>query len=128
MFLLFCNLVNTECSKLCQRSDQPTFRKVPVSDYAAFQWEQFIDELRSKAPTLLQLFRTITSPNDHRNKHKSGSAHYPSIVMAAAILLKERNREMGGIQPLLSLLLFASHAEKQVYTEWLEFMICMVPQ
>lgn len=127
VFLQFCNLVNNECSKLCQRRNQSTFRKLPVSDYVAFQWEQFIDELRSKAPTLLQLFRTISSPNDHRNKHKSGSAHYPSIVMATAILLKERNKEMCGVQSLISLLLFASHADKQVYSELLNSLIhvCM---
>ena len=33
--------------------------------------------------------------------------------MATAIMLKERNREMCGIQTLLSLILFSSHVQKQ---------------
>ena len=34
--------------------------------------------------------------------------------MTAAVLLKERNREMCGIQSLISLLLYSSHVDKQV--------------
>ena len=73
-----------------------------------------IDELSSKTPMLLQILRTLTSANDHRNKHKSGSVHQPGICMAASVILKERNREMCGVQSVISLLLFSSHANKQV--------------
>ncbi len=45
---------------------------------------------------------------------KVGEAHFPGICSAAAILLKERNREMCGLQSLVSLLMYSCHAEKQV--------------
>ena len=51
------------------------------------------------------------SRNDHHRKRTG----YPSICMAMAVLLKERNREMSGLQYLMSLLLFASHTEKKKY-------------
>ena len=73
-----------------------------------------IDELASKAPTLLHVLTTIASRSDHCNSKKLGSAHYPDIIMSAAVILKERNREMIGIQSLISLLLFNSRVEKQV--------------
>ena len=51
--------------------------------------------------------------NDHRNNNKKGTHHIPGVCMAIAILL-ERNREMCGIQSLLPLILFQSHAQKRV--------------
>lgn len=73
-----------------------------------------MSELEQKAPLLLQIMSSIVSTNDHRNQHKVGVKHYPGICMATGVLLKERNREICGIQSLLSLLLFLSHAEKKV--------------
>ena len=60
-----------------------------------------------QAPLLLQFLV---------NKKKGESAHYLSILMAVAVILKERNREMCGVQSLISLLLFASHVDKQEFT------------
>ena len=56
----------------------------------------------------------MVSMNDHRNQHKGGVQHYPGICMAMEVLLKDRNREICGVQSVLSLLLFFSHAEKKV--------------
>ena len=109
VFLQFLNLIDEECCKLCEKKDPSPFRKIPVSELSAFQWEQFIDELRLKAPMLLRILQAISS-----RKQNSGSLHYPGICMASAVLLKERNREICGIQSLISLLLYATHAEKQV--------------
>ena len=118
VFALFINKVDSECNTLCQRSTAPPslFRKIPVSQLSDFNWQMFIDELSSSAPQLLQILTKIACHSDHRNKKKVNMAHYPSICMAAAVILKERNREMCGIQSLLSLLLFASCVQKQVNT------------
>ena len=88
------------------------FGKLPVSEMPAFDWKVLIDELVSKAPILLQILCTLTSSSDPRNKHKSGSVHHPGICMAASVILKERNREMCGVQAMISLLLFESHANR----------------
>ena len=100
VFLQVLNLEDEECSKVCQKSDPSRFQKVPVSELATFQWEQFIDELRSKAPTLLHILQVMSSP-----KQNSDSRHYPGICIAVAVLLKGRNREMCGIQSLIHVFL-----------------------
>ena len=111
------DLVDAECGKLCQRSGNPPplFRKIPVDKLPQFQWGPCIEELEVKAPTLLRMLATIVSRNDHRNQHKQGARHYPGICTAIATLLKERNREMGGIQTFISLVLFTSRVQKQVH-------------
>lgn len=88
---------------------------MPQSLLAEFSWTVLVEVLQKKAPTFFQILSTIASHGDHRNKMKVGDAHNPGICMAAAVILKERNREMNGVQSLLSLLLFTSHVNKQVY-------------
>ena len=107
--------MDAECMQLCKRSVNPPslFRRVPVDALQQFQWCKCIAELKLKAPTLLQFVTALVSKNDHRNKQ---DVHNPGICMAIAIMLKERNREMCGIQLLLSLVLFSSRVQKQVST------------
>ena len=87
---------------------------MPQALLAVFDWKIFVEDLQNKAPNIFQILSTIASHGDHRNKTKVGDAHNPGICMAAAAVLKERNREMNGVQSLLSLLLFTSHVNKQV--------------
>ena len=65
-------------------------------------------ELKVKAPMLLDVFGTIVSASDHRNKVKVGSKHNPA---SAWQWLKER---MSGLQSVVSLLLYVCHSDKQV--------------
>lgn len=107
--------LESECSKLCQKSNPPSlFCKVPVSEIKEFEWDNLIEEFKNKAPLFFQILCSVTSRNDHRNKSKHGRAHNPGICMAAAVVLKERNQKMTGVQSLISLTLFASHVDKQV--------------
>ena len=98
------DVVNEECTTLCRKSLQPIslFRQLPPEQVDMFSWNQCVAELQKHCPTTLQLFNTIVSCSDHRNAHKRGDRHYPGICMAMAVLLKERNREMSGIQSLIS--------------------------
>lgn len=108
------NQVDNECNSLCRRGVTSIFREVPVAQMPEFQWEQCVEELRNSAPLTLQILTTITSKNDSRNKSKQGSAHYPGVCFALAVILKERNREMCGIQSIVSLFLMVSGVEKKV--------------
>lgn len=81
---------------------------------ASFKWDELMDELRSNSPLLLKVLTSVAVRNDHRNKKKVGSAHYPGIATAAAVLLKERNCHVSGVQSLVSMLMYSSHCEKQV--------------
>ena len=109
-------LIDAECGKLCQRGCNPPslFRKIPVENLPKFQWGSLITELEARAPTLLRMLATIVSKNDHRNQYKQGERHHPGICMAIATLLKDRNREMCGVQTFISLVLFSSTVHKQV--------------
>ena len=116
LFQHFLDQIDNDCSRLCQRqSNTSVFRKVPQPLLSEFKWKDFVDDLQVKAPTLFQVLSTVSSHNDQRNKIKTGERHNPGIYMAAAVLLKERNREMNGLPSIVSLLLFSSHVSKQVY-------------
>lgn len=107
--------LDNDCTKLCQKSTPTSpFCKIPVMELVHFQWSEFINSLQINAPLLLQILSTIASHNDHRNQHKRGDVHFPGICMAAAVILKERSQRMTGIQSLVSLMLFATRADKQV--------------
>lgn len=116
LFKQFVANIDSECSQLCQRQPKHSvYRKMSKALLADFSWKDFVEDLKNKAPTFFQILSTIASHGDHRNKAKVGDAHNPGICMAAAVILKERNREMNGVQSILSLLLFTSHVNKQVY-------------
>ena len=90
------------------------FRRLSTNAMCTFDWQKCVEELKLKAPILLDIVLTLVSKNDGRNKHKSGTAHFPGVCTAIAVILKERNREMCSIQMLLSLVLFMSRVQKQV--------------
>lgn len=114
VLLRFLDSIDAECTTLCRRSLPSTFRKISTPTLGEFNWELMVDELQAKAPTLLRVLSTICAHNDHRNQKKCGSMHYPSICMAASVILKERDREMCGLQSMMSLLLFAPRVDKVV--------------
>lgn len=111
---LFLADLNDECNKLCRRTDESVFRKMPVAAAMDFKWEPFITDLQTKSPLLYTILFSIASRSDRRNASKAGLAHYPGICMSASIILKERNCEICGLQSVLSLLLYSCHSEKKV--------------
>ena len=116
LFKQFVAQIDSECSQLCQRQPKSSvYLKILQAPLADFNWKVFVEDLQNKAPTFFQLLSIIASHGDHRNKTKVGDTHNPGICMAAAVILKERNREMNGVQSILSLLLFTSHVNKQVH-------------
>ena len=111
----FMDIVSNESAVICPKGPEnhTCFRHIPLENLLEFEWTKCIAELQDKAPTLLRLFSAIVKHNDHRNTSKHGEPHHPGICMAMAILMKERNREMCGIQSLVSLLLFKGQAHKK---------------
>ena len=115
VFTHFLQTINTECGTLSQTSCPSLFRSIPVASLSSISWVEFIAELGSKAPTFLKILVFLFSINDARNKTKVGAVHFPGICAAVAVLLKERCREMCGIQSLVSVLMYSCHCEKQVH-------------
>lgn len=120
--------INDECNTICQRKNASTFRKMTMDQVVDFKWTLLIDELTAKAPLLFSVLSSIATYSDHRNITKTGAAHNPGICMAAAVILKERNREICGLQSLLSLLLYSCHSEKKVRTcmNWCVFILVQI--
>ena len=106
--------LNGECTNLCRSSSASPFHKIPVDKLVDFKWTDMVTNLQLNAPLLFTLLYSIASRNDNRNTVKVGAAHYAGVCSAVAVLLKERNREMCGLQSLVSLLMYSCHAEKQV--------------
>ena len=107
--------LNLECSVLCRkRKPVSLFRKIPVNKLAEFKWAEMIAELEHDAPLLLKILHCMVAKNNSRNKCKVGAARYPGICTAVSVVLKERNREMCGLQSCLSVLMYSCHCEKQV--------------
>ena len=115
--------IDDECSVLCRRAEPSIFRRIAPEKLSQFKWKSYVDEMESKAPTLLQLLMHLVSHSDRRNDTKKGDHHYPAVCMSAAIILKERNREMVGLPTYMSLLLSSSRAHKQVYTYTYKVML-----
>lgn len=116
LFGMFLDIINAECSSLCQRSpeNRSPFRKMSLNEVVDFKWSLLLHDLETRAPLLLKVLSSIAVRNDHRNKSKFGDLHHPGICMAAAVILKERNREMCGLQQMISSLMYGSHCEKKV--------------
>ncbi len=106
--------VDTECSSLCRRQPVSVFRKINLNQMENFSWNWFVQEMEIKCPVLYCLIVTVVSKTDSRNTHKKGSVHNPGICMAAAILLKERNRAMVRVQSYISQVMYSSRVQKKV--------------
>ena len=130
LFSLFLDAINEECNNLCRRSptNSSLFRKMPLSQIVDFKWSALVSELESRAPLLFKALSSIAAHSDNRNKSKVGVAHHPGICMAVAIILKERNREMCGVQSVASLLMYSYHCEKKVWSVKIipQCMCCVV--
>ena len=111
---LLLNKLESECAALSQRSPPLSlFRRISTDKIAIFEWNKLVENLTQKAPTLFRILFSIVAHYDLRNK-KMDTAHYPGLCMTVAVLLKERNREICGVQSLISLILYSSHVDKQV--------------
>ena len=104
-------LIDDECSTVCSTKEKSLFRH--FNDSTEFEWKDYVCEIKAKAPTLYSIMSKIVSHCDKRNS-RTIEYHYPGICTAMAVLLKDRNKNMVGLQTVISLLLFSSNVQKQV--------------
>ena len=105
-------IVDEECAVLCSKNPVSLFRSMTLEQAESFSWTQAVDELKTKAPTLYHILDLAVTHSSRRNKQKKGERQFPGLCMSVAILLKERNRMMCGIQSYVSSALFSSHIQK----------------
>lgn len=88
----------------------------------SFSWSQLNQELKKEAPATFSLLTQCAHVKRRTRKDKgkgSGSAHrLPNddaiVGLCMSILLRGRSQRMNLVQRILSMLLFGSHAPKQV--------------
>ena len=127
LFDMLLGKLNEECTNLCRKTTPSIFHTIPFDKLYTFSWKDMVADLQQKAHLVFTVLDSITSRNDHRNTMKVGDVHYPRICSAAAILLKERNRDMCGLQSLVALMMYSCHAEKQVLIKFNGILQKIVP-
>ena len=75
-----------------------------------FRWDSLLNELSSRAPTLLAVLNAAEKPRPMIRMCGSSI----EATMAAAILLKKRNRQIGFLQTVVASILHHGHAAKKV--------------
>ena len=101
-------IVGNEIKILCSDKEKSIFRDKSQHHLENFSWEPLCSELSSKAPVLLSIMKGCTPKKADPERIK------PIICTCAAILLKFRNPKLCYFQAVISLLLHAGHASKQV--------------
>ena len=100
--------LRNELGVLCSEAANSTLRSQSADALTAFTWGKVIDELAARAPTLLSLLEMCTYTRKPRRNRMA------VIGMCTALLLKLRFHKMCLVQKIISLLLYAGHAGKQV--------------
>jgi len=90
---------------------KPSVLRVPsVHHLSNFHFDRFVNELKCKAPTLLAVLTAAARPC--RSKKREPDPFV--IAMAAAVLLKQRNKDLCMVQTIIGCLLYSGHAAKRV--------------
>ena len=101
-------MIRRELSALCIRA-VPSVLSTGVLE--SFTWNNLIEELHKDAPVLLEILRVATKSTRHRSFNQNAI-----IGICSSILCRHRSARMSLIQKVISLILYAGHANKQVST------------
>lgn len=102
-------LISKECIRLCRKKGENTiFRLSSMSALKKLKVTDFTKELRRRAPILYTVVKRACT----RSRAKIKKSNVATI--AAALLLKGRNKTMCSPQAIISILLYAGHCSKMV--------------
>jgi hypothetical protein len=108
-----------EAKAICSSSGETcSLRSKQVESILSLNWMALHAELSSKAPLLMSVLEAVTPT---KRKPQKKLAH----CMCVSVLLFARTKNMSLIQRLVSVLLYAGHASKQVYTRLNYMGLCM---
>ena len=100
--------IKNELVSMCSDGSNSVLKNTSAESIKSFRWKMLIEEMKLKAPLLLELLQMCASTKKPR-KNKEGI-----IGMCTAILLKHRRKSMCIIQKVISLILYAGHSSKRV--------------
>ena len=100
--------VQHEIASLCSDKVDSVLREKSVNAVEMFSWDVVMEEMKTRAPTLLSLFKTCTHTKRPRNNHNA------VIGIITAMLCKHRRPTASLLQRLVSVVLYAGHVDKSV--------------
>ena len=103
-------IVQKEIALLCSDKVTSVLQDRSGTELLEFSWERIHRELEEYTPNLLTLLKWCTKTRTTRNDRPRVAV----ICLCISMLCKFRNSRMSLTQKVLSLLLYAGHASKQV--------------
>lgn len=94
--------------KAVASDDNSLLKGQSIPSMKNFGWEKVLDELKLHAPIFLHIFQSITTTKSERPNQNA------IIGMCASLLLKHRYSKMSMMQKIVSIILHAGRASKQV--------------
>ena len=101
-------MLRQELKMMCSDSTRSVLRTQSLSDNPTFSWSTIYSELQLHAPLLFNLLSSLTRTRHVRSNQKA------VMCVCAAVLLKYRFPQMSLLQKVVSLIMYAGHASKQV--------------
>ena len=108
-------IVRVELCRMCSDKTASILRKHCPDTFKEFTWDAFTNELLVNAPVLMSILEGCTETKVARVNRKA------VMGMCVVLLLKHRFIKMCLVQKIISLILYAGQANKQVctYKFWL---------
>ena len=97
-----------EIAGLCSDKVESILRDKSVRALETFKWDSVMEEMKTRAPTLLSILESCTKTRKVRKNRKA------VIGIIAAILCKHRRPTASLLQRLISIVLYSGHASKSV--------------
>lgn len=101
--------LSVECSNIVSSKEESLLRKSKVNDIRNISFTNICQELKDRTPLLYSIMMTIATPHSR----KKVVEWYPSIALAAAILLKQRCRMVNSVQ--LTMMIIMKYCGFQVF-------------
>ena len=102
-----CKILKREVHHLCgMKCGKSILRDLTPKRLSNFSWAIVCKEIKNYAPTLYQVVRSVTS--------KSQQKHLFGLGTSLSVILKHRNKFLGLLQGIVSVILYVGHCSKQV--------------
>ena len=99
-----------EIKKLCSDTHDSILRMTTKPALQQFTWNRVWHELRLNAPLIVSILSNLLPPSKREDKRV-----IPALCVCACIFLKLQNQKVYVVQTMISLVLKAGHATKQVW-------------
>ena len=103
------NILYREIRAICSDKFSSLWRDKSLESLIALDFDQIIEEMNSKTPTLLTLLKNCLKTKTPRSNGKI------MLAMTAGIIFKHRRSSCSLLQHAISLVLYAGHSAKQVH-------------